>query len=34
MFSCLSLVVKQIMYAVESSHDMRNKSDHILYYPS
>jgi hypothetical protein len=34
MFSCLSLVVKHIMHAVESSHDIRNKSDYILYYPS
>jgi hypothetical protein len=34
MFSCLSLAVKQIMRAVESSHDMRSKSDYILYYPS
>jgi hypothetical protein len=34
MFTCLSLVEKQIMHAVESSHDMRSKSDYILYYPS
>jgi hypothetical protein len=31
MFSSLSLVAKQIMHAVESSHDMRSKSDSILY---
>jgi hypothetical protein len=29
MFNCLSLAVKQIMHAVESSHDMRSKSDYI-----
>jgi hypothetical protein len=34
MFSCLSLAMKQIMHSVESSHDMRSKSDYILYYPS
>jgi hypothetical protein len=34
MFSYLSLAVKHIMHAVESNHDMRSKSDYILYYPS
>jgi hypothetical protein len=32
MFSYLSVAVKQIMHAVESSIDMRSKSDYILYY--
>jgi hypothetical protein len=31
MFSFLSLAAKQIMHAVESSHDMRSKLDSILY---
>jgi hypothetical protein len=33
MFSSLSLTAKQIIHAVESSHDMYSKSDYILYYP-
>jgi hypothetical protein len=32
MFNSLLLVVKQIMNAIESSHDMRSNSDYILYY--
>lgn len=32
MFSSLLLVVKQIISIVESSHNMHNNSDYILYY--
>ena len=33
MFSSLSLAAKQIKHVVESIHNMRSKSDSILYYP-